>query len=141
MKLKLIMLASVIALGFTGVANAGSVIDVDSDLVPDAFDNCIPSSPNGANSEANGPGNVSNQTDTDVDGYGNVCDPNWNNDAGVDGLDFSIFVAAFNTANANIDVTGDGNVDGLDFGVFVAYFNLPAGPSGLSCAGSIGCTP
>jgi len=143
MKLKLIVLSCVVALGFAGVANAGSVVDLDSDLVPDAFDNCV----NGGNpspagiSKANGPGDASNQTDTDVDGYGNICDPDWDNSGGVDGIDFGLFVGAFNTADANIDVTGDGNVDGIDFGVFVAYFNDVPGPSGLACAGTIPCTP
>ena len=40
MKLKLIMLVSVFALGLAFNANAGSVTDLDADLVPDTFDNC-----------------------------------------------------------------------------------------------------
>ena len=61
MKLKLVLLASIFALGFAFTANAGSVTDTDGDLVPDQFDNCL--------SDANGPNQGSNQIDTDADGF------------------------------------------------------------------------
>lgn len=116
MKLKLVMLVSMFALGLAFSANAGSVTDTDSDLVPDSFDNC--------SSAANGPNqSPNNQIDTDVDGYGNWCDVDYNNDGLQDGGDFGLFVANFNTTSALHDANGDGLVDGADFGRFVALFN------------------
>ena len=62
MKIKLMMLVSLIALGLAMNANAGSVVDDDNDLVPNAFDNCL--------TDPNGPANGSNQVDADQDGFG-----------------------------------------------------------------------
>ena len=133
MKLRLTLLVSLFAVGFALSANAGSVVDTDLDLVPDAFDNC--------SADPNGPGQASNQIDTDVDGYGNFCDADFNNDNGVDGGDFGLFVANFNSTSPLHDLTGDGLVDGADFGRFVALFNQVPGPSGLACAGTVPCVP
>lgn len=134
MKLKLITLASILALGFAGIATAGNVSDTDSDLVPDAFDNCL--------TTANGPGEGGlNQLDGNLDGYGNACDADYTNDGVVDGADFGPFISAFNTLDNTIDLTGDGIVDGADFGPFISLFNTLVGPSGLACAGTIPCTP
>jgi hypothetical protein len=133
MKIRLTLLVSLFTVGFALSASAGAVTDTDADLVPDAFDNC--------SADQNGPGQASNQVDTDVDGFGNVCDADFNNDNGVDGGDFGLFVAAFNSTTALYDLTGDGQVDGADFGRFVALFNAVPGPSGLACAGTIPCTP
>lgn len=55
--------------GGAGVALAA---DTDGDLVDDAVDNCL--------LEPNGPNELSNQVDTDMDGYGNACDPDYNQD-------------------------------------------------------------
>lgn len=138
MKLKLIMLVSLLAFGFAATANAGAVNDSDSDLVPDAFDNCL--------TDANGPGQQSNQVDTDVDGYGNVCDKDYNNDGATTTLDFGPFFDAFTgvTPNLETDHNGDGATTTIDFGPFLSSFQAvtPArGPSGLSCAGVDGCIP
>jgi hypothetical protein len=133
MKLKLIMLVSVFAFGLAFNASAGSVTDSDSDLVPDQFDNC--------SSLKNGPGETSNQVDTDLDGYGNRCDPDFNNSGAVSGADFTPFVANFNTGEALYDLNGDGVVSGADFTIFIAFFNQPPGPSGLACAGTVPCIP
>ena len=138
MKIKLVMLVSLLALGFATNANAGAVSDVDSDLVPDAFDNCL--------DIPNGPGQASNQVDTDVDGYGEACDPDYDQDIVVGLTDFSIFLVDFTTGvpGNGTDHDGDGVTGLTDFSVFVAFFGAtPAvpGPSGLPCAGTPGCIP
>lgn len=141
MKLKLIMLVSVFALGLAFSANAGSVVDGDGDLVPDAFDNCT--------TTVNGPGEMSNQVDTDLDGYGNACDADYRFETPTDDFlvttgDFPIFLAAFTgaTPDLNTDHNGDGLTTTADFGLFLAQFQgQPLGP-GLSCAGvSVPCVP
>lgn len=136
MKLKLILLASLFAFGFAANANAGAVTDTDSDLVPDAFDNCV--------NLANGPGQGSNQTDTDIDGYGNACDADYNQDFATTTLDFPTFLDAFTGAvpNFETDHNGDGSTTTLDFTTFLGAFQgvLSLGP-GLPCAGTIPCTP
>lgn len=144
MKLKLIMLASLMVFGFSSSAFAGAVTDTDGDLVPDSFDNCV-SGPNGPN----GPNDASNQVDTDMDGYGNACDADYDNIVSgglitVSTADFVIFTGAFATNPPTGGVT-DGNGDGAtttgDFLIFTSQFTGPPGPSGLSCAGTIPCTP
>jgi hypothetical protein len=138
MKLKLILLASVFALGFAFTANAGSVVDSDSDLVPDAYDNCT--------NIANGPNDSDNQSDTNVDGYGNACDPDYDNNGATTTTDFTVFLDAFTGASPNADTDHDGNgaTTTTDFTTFLNFFqngNAGAGPSGLACAGSIPCIP
>lgn len=137
MKLKQIMLVGLFAFGFALSANAGSVADGDSDLVPDSFDNC--------SAFANGPGEASNQVDSDLDGIGNACDADFTNDGLVAGTDFSDFVGFFGGTDLEGDLTGDGLVAGTDFSRFVALFGVLPGPSGLACADPTGatipCTP
>lgn len=133
MNFKLFILTGLLSVGFAMTASAGAVVDTDADLVPDQFDNC--------RNIKNGPGDSSNQIDANLDGYGNRCDADWNNDGFINGGDFSFYVSAFNTLNATIDMSGDGVVNGGDFSMFVALFNTAVGPSGLACAGTIPCTP
>ena len=119
MKLKLIMLVSIFALGLAFSANAGSVVDADTDLVPDGFDNC--------SGVANGPSDPSNQVDSDQDGFGNACDTDYNDDGATTTLDFPIFVAAFTgaTPDAQTDHNGDGATTTLDFTPFLSDFTGP----------------
>ena len=129
-------------------ANAGSVIDADSDLVPDAFDNC--------STVPNGPQQGSNQVDSDLDGYGNACDADYNNDPDhlVNIPDFSIFLACFAPFGPFppppppeiCDHNGDGRATVADFSTFLAAFQgtpPQVGPSGLVCAGNanVPCRP
>lgn len=113
-----------------GSALAGAVLDGDGDLVPDQFDNC--------STRANGPNEISNQVDTDLDGYGNRCDPDLDQSCTVTALDFGRFLSCFGTTcpDSGPDFDGSGTVTALDFGVFLTYFSagLPPGPSGLVCA-------
>lgn len=111
----------------------------DGDLVPDGFDNC--------SALANGPGDPSNQIDSDLDGYGNACDTDYSNDGVTTTSDFAnFFLPAFTGADwiPATDHTGDRLTTTLDFTVFLAQFQSPPGapgPSGLACAGSIPCLP
>jgi hypothetical protein len=137
MKIKLIMLVGLFALGLAFSATAGSVVDTDSDSVPDTFDNC--------SSLGNGPADGSNQVDSDQDGYGNACDADYNQDTFVNTGDFSTFLASFTgTFDPDTDHDGDGFCTVGDFSTFLAGFTASApqiGPSGLSCAGTAPCTP
>jgi hypothetical protein len=138
MKLKLTLLVSLFAIGFAGSAMAGAVVDTDTDLVPDQFDNCS-TAPNGPASV-----NTGNQVDTDVDGYGNRCDADFDNDAAVLGADFTFLLGQFgkNTAVAQeADLDGDLFVLGGDFTRLLSLFGKAPGPSGLACAGTTPCTP
>ncbi len=105
---------------------APNLPDQDADGVPDGEDNCV-AVPN------------PDQRDTNVDGYGNVCDADLNNDGGVDFLDLGILKSHFFSTNADCDLNGDGSVDFLDLGLMKSGFFQPPGPSGLACAGTIPC--
>ncbi len=93
--------------------------DVDGDGVGDNTDNCT---------------QVPNvlQLDTDLDGYGNFCDADLNNDLSVNLSDYSSFRTAFSTADPVADFNGDGSVDLTDFSLFRAMFGNAPGPSGLN---------
>ena len=109
--------------------------DTDADGVPDNCDNCV-EVPNGPAIPDAG-GNV--QRDTNLDGYGNLCDPDLNNDGAVDFLDLGLLKAVFFTDDADADLNGDGSVDFLDLGLMKTGFFQPPGPSCLPCAGTIPC--
>ena len=72
MKLSVASLVCVVALFRAMAVSAGPMEDFDGDRVPHEFDNCA--------RRANGPLQASNQVDTDLDGYGNPCDADYNND-------------------------------------------------------------
>ena len=122
--------AALFAIGLSISAIAGTPLpDTDSDGIPDEWDNCVSTS-------------NTDQCDTNMDGYGNLCDadvaaPN----DGVVGLpDFNLFRADFGSAGAlDTDFNCD-NVVGLpDFNIFRSAFGGAPGPSGLGCAGTIPC--
>jgi hypothetical protein len=134
MKLKLVLFAGLMVVGFAMAAHAGSVQDNDlypvaaGDGIPDDFDNCVETQ--------NAP-----QRDTDGDGIGNACDPDHNGDNVVDVGDFGTFFDAFDgvAPDPDTDYNGDGVTDVGDFGTFFNYFdvgNLLFGPApGPSCCG------
>jgi hypothetical protein len=132
MKYNLIALACalLLAAGLSLTVTAGPTSDVDSDGVVDALDNCVVD-PNAT------------QGDSDLDGYGNPCDSDYDNNLLVAGGDFLTFQTDFNTSaptyNEQVDQDCNGLVAGGDFLTFQANFNQPPGPSGLSCAGTIPC--
>lgn len=95
-------------------------VDNDGDGVPDAADNC---------SEKENP----DQRDTDGDGFGNICDPDLNNDGVVNFADVSLWVPFFNTATTgDADFNGDGFANFGDYALYPEFFLLAPGPSGVA---------
>jgi len=95
------------------------VSDLDTDGVLDALDNCTL---------------VKNtdQRDTNGDGYGNLCDADFNNNGVVDSNDGAMLKAAFGSSDfPDRDLNGNGVVDSNDGARLKARFGLPPGPSGL----------
>ncbi|MDD2739712.1 MAG: hypothetical protein PHR94_12340, partial [Methylomonas lenta] len=72
-----------------------------------------------------------NQRDTDNDGYGNICDPDFNQNKIVDPLDLNSLKAQFGKASPNHDLNGNGIVDPLDLNILKSYWGKAPGPSGL----------
>ena len=123
MKLKVLLIAGLATIGLAFSANAGVIVDTDTDLIPDVLDNC----PN----DANGPGNApNNQVDTNGDGFGNRCDADYDGlDATVDFDDFNAFLGAFGGPAGN-DFDHDfinATIDFGDFDIFLALFGGPPG--------------
>jgi hypothetical protein len=87
-------------------SGASDPADSDGDQVPDDVDNCV--------WDANGPLDPSNQVDTDNDGFGNVCDCDFDQDYRIVASDLALIAAAFNSDLELYDVTGDGFVLGDD---------------------------
>ena len=114
--------------------------DSDGDGIPDAQDNCI-DKPNADQRNTNSP----------VDGYGNICDADLNNDNIVNLTDYSAFRAAFGgtapltPAQEDADFNGDGTVNLSDYSIFRSFFGEAPGPSCVDlpvpCAGGGGGTP
>jgi hypothetical protein len=92
--------------------------DTDGDGVPDASDNCTLV------------GNLA-QVDADGDGYGNACDPDFNNDGFVTAADYLLLRAKLNKPDAIIDLNGDGVVTAADYLILRGRLNQKPGPSGL----------
>jgi hypothetical protein len=111
--------------------------DADNDGIPDSLDKCMLDSRNA---------NPGMDCDTDCDGYGNVCDGDFNQNGTTASTDFSMFfVPSLNTgipSSRGTDMNCSGTVNSTDFSKFFApKLNSGAGggPSGLSCAGQPGC--
>jgi hypothetical protein len=104
--------------------NAG---DVDADGVTDSEDNCMLAT--------NGPlipdpgGNI--QLDTDGDDFGNLCDPDFDNNLIINAADLAYMKTRFFTTDANADLTGNGIVNAADLAIIKIMFFGPPGPSGL----------
>ena len=130
-------LAFVAALAFlfvVGTSGAGSDGDSDGDGVQDNMDNCVA---------------VSNaaQYDTDLDGYGNHCDMDDNNDGAVGAPDFAALLLTFGKTigdvgyNGNMDCNHDEVIGAPDYSCLLLSFGASPGPSGRSCANAPGTTP
>jgi len=101
--------------------------DTDGDGIADALDNCI-LAPNGPLIPDAG-GN--SQRDTDGDNYGNVCDPDLDNDLIVNAADLALFKLLFFSSDPNADFDGSGTVNAADLAILKTMFFGPPGPSGL----------
>jgi hypothetical protein len=127
------MFACLLAVGLPLAAAAGPLPDMDSDTILDQDDNCklVPQTV-GVN-------------DCDTDGYGNLCDCDFNvpGDNLCGAPDFNIFKPNFGSAvppaPSNVDMTCDGLVGAPDFNLFKPRFGGTPGPSGLTCAGAAPC--
>ncbi len=101
---------------------AGTVIvpvpDTDGDGVADNLDNC--------KLVAN-----ANQRNTDGDSFGNICDPDFNQNNIVDPADVSSLKAKLGQVSANHDLNGNGIVDPADMSILKTYLGKAPGPSGL----------
>jgi len=92
-------------------------LDTDLDGIRDVLDNCTL---------------VANaaQRDTDLDGYGNMCDADLDGDNVVGFSDYSMFGTAWGTSDPDSDFDGDGTVGFSDYGIFGASWGGPPGPAG-----------
>ncbi|MBY0399964.1 thrombospondin type 3 repeat-containing protein [Myxococcota bacterium] len=140
MKRILALLCGTLALAYAASSHAGAFADFDGDLVPDLFDNC--------RTVANGPNQGSNQTDDDLDGYGNRCDTDFDQSCTTTVADFSRFLERFGqNVCGPVDFDGSCTITVADFAIFLTKFANPPGapgPSGLTCANclvGVPCTP
>lgn len=93
--------------------------DTDNDGVIDGPDNCLLA----ANST---------QRDSDADGYGNRCDPDFNNNDIVDSNDASLLKARIGKSASqapNQDLNDSGSVTAADMAILISMFRKPPGPS------------
>jgi hypothetical protein len=85
------------------------------------------------------------QEDTDSDGCGNRCDPDFNQDGAVGAADFSRLAGVFGSpvppASPNIDIAPeplDGTIGAGDFSTLAGKFGGVPGPSGTT-SGTTAC--
>ena len=100
-----------------------AAIDSDFDGIDNAQDNCQLLS-------------NADQRDTDGDGFGNLCDADFNNDGYVNVVDLGLLRTVFFSTRPHADILGehaDMNDDGIvnvgDLGLLRAGFALPPGPA------------
>ncbi len=116
--LQKLLLCSRIAVAITALGACASswAGDRDNDGLSDATDNCTLIT------------NVS-QLDTNGDGIGNRCDPDFNNNGVVDSQDGALLKAAFGrTGFPDRDLNGNGIVDSQDGALFKSWFGKAPGP-------------
>ncbi|MEM6639832.1 MAG: thrombospondin type 3 repeat-containing protein [Pseudomonadota bacterium] len=103
--------------------------DSDGDEIPDVIDNCT--------FNANGPRDAGtagpSQNDTDGDGFGNVCDADFDGNCVVNFVDLgSLRARFFQNGALSEDLNGDGVVNVIDLGLLRQQFFGPPGPSALA---------
>jgi hypothetical protein len=104
---------------FAGAVAAPPAPDSDGDGVADNLDNC--------KLVAN-----ANQRNTDGDSFGNICDPDFNQNNVVDPADLSRLKSKLGTASANEDLNGNGVVDPADLSLLKTYLGKAPGPTGIA---------
>ena len=70
-------------------------------------------------------------SDTNGDGFGNICDPDLDDDGTVTFGDLGLIKSVFFSGDADADFNGDGVVNTIDLGVMKNTFFLRPGPSGV----------
>jgi hypothetical protein len=102
---------------YIDTVSIGEIDATDGDGIPDQLDNCT-TTPNWCQRDSNG------------DGYGNRCDPDFNNNGIVDPFDFSLLKSVFGSEDdPDQDLNGNGIVDPSDFSVVKDKFGQQPGPS------------
>lgn len=102
---------------FSGSAIAA--VDRDKDGVADLIDNCV-----GIHNPL--------QQDIDVDGFGNRCDADLNNDNITDEHDLELFFTAMENRDLNADFNSDGVVNNVDLSILEQNLNKSPGPSNIT---------
>ncbi len=110
--------AAALVLSSASVLHAQSP-DTDGDGVSDDMDNCI-ETPN------------ADQRDTNSDAYGNVCDPDLDNDLIINFSDLGLMAAVFFSGEPDADFDGSGVVNFVDLGVMEEKFFGSPGPTGIA---------
>jgi len=96
--------------------------DYDFDGAGDTCDNCQYAQNGPVLTDAGG----NSQLDTDGDGFGNICDPDLNNDGVVNFGDFVRFRAGWLGVEPDLDFNGDGVTNFGDLAIFSSYmFGAP----------------
>jgi len=93
--------------------------DADGDGIPYYNDTCMLVSD-------------SSNRDTDGDGYGNLCDPDFDNNLVVNAGDLAYLKQKYFTPDLHADINGDGIVNGADLVIMNSFLFKPPGPSGLA---------
>jgi hypothetical protein len=135
----LLLIAAVL---LTPGGDAGVCPSTDDDGVGGCgggIDNCtlVPNGP------LLGTGSCFAQEDGDMDGYGNPCDSDLDNDGGASLADVSIVLAASVVVSTlpatDLNCNGAADLADVSKALADAAAVLPPGPSGYACAGTIPC--
>ncbi|MGE4606729.1 MAG: hypothetical protein AAEJ52_08325, partial [Myxococcota bacterium] len=88
-------------------------------------------------------GSCSEQQDADLDGYGNACDTDFNNNGATDAADLGQMLIASQSVSTNpvYDLNCNGAADLQDLSLTLSDYQgvQQPGPSGLECAGTVPC--
>jgi hypothetical protein len=111
-----------------------ALLDSDDDGVPDVADNCRLVANGTLIPDAGG----NSQSDADSDGYGDICDADFNNNGVVDSNDASLLFNQFGNDSLDesfisaVDMNGNGAIDSNDASRLFSAFGNPPGPSGVA---------
>lgn len=99
--------------------STGAEVDTDGDGITDSNDNCI---------------DIANpdQRDADADGFGSVCDADFDDSCLVNFADLSIMSDNFFSSDAETDMDGSGTVNFADLSLLSDQFFQPPGPSAFA---------